>query len=35
MEHDEEEKRFMHHYNMPPFSTGEARPTRAPNRREI
>jgi polyribonucleotide nucleotidyltransferase len=35
MEHDEEEKRFMHHYNMPPFATGEARPTRAPNRREI
>lgn len=35
MEYDEEEKRFMHHYNMPPFSTGEARPTRAPNRREI
>ena len=35
MEHDEEEKRFMHHYNMPPFSTWEARPTRAPNRREI
>ena len=35
MEHDETEKRFMHHYNMPPFSTWEARPTRAPNRREI
>ncbi len=35
MEHDEEEKRFMHHYNMPPFSTGEARPTKAPSRREI
>ncbi len=35
MEHDEEEKRFMHHYNMPPFANWEARPTRAPNRREI
>lgn len=31
----EEEKRFMHHYNFPPFSVGEARPLRAPSRRDI
>ncbi|GGE46156.1 polyribonucleotide nucleotidyltransferase [Pullulanibacillus camelliae] len=31
----EESKRFMHHYNFPPFSVGEARPMRAPGRREI
>jgi polyribonucleotide nucleotidyltransferase len=31
----EERKRFMHHYNFPPFSVGEARPLRAPGRREI
>jgi polyribonucleotide nucleotidyltransferase len=30
-----ESKRYMHHYNMPPFSTGEARPMRSPGRREI
>ena len=29
------EKRYMHHYNMPAYSTGEARPLRAPGRREI
>ncbi|MCK9486566.1 MAG: polyribonucleotide nucleotidyltransferase [Dehalococcoidia bacterium] len=28
-------KMFMHHYNFPPFSVGEARPMRAPGRREI
>ena len=28
-------KRYMHQYNMPPFSTGEARPIRSANRREI
>ncbi len=28
-------KRFMHHYNFPPFSTGEAYPLRGPRRREI
>src|SRR5690606_24342967 len=28
-------KRFMHHYNFPPFSVGEARPLRPPGRREI
>ncbi|HEY6378638.1 MAG TPA: polyribonucleotide nucleotidyltransferase, partial [Candidatus Dormibacteraeota bacterium] len=31
----EEWKRFMHHYNFPPFSVGEARPLRSPGRREI
>lgn len=30
-----EEKRYMHHYNFPPFSTGEAYPVRGPRRREI
>jgi polyribonucleotide nucleotidyltransferase len=28
-------KRFMHHYNFPPFSTGESKPMRGPGRREI
>lgn len=28
-------KRFMHHYNFPPYSTGEVRPMRGPGRREI
>ena len=28
-------KRYMHHYNMPGFSTGEAKATRSPGRREI
>jgi len=28
-------KRFMHYYNFPPYSTGETRPMRAPGRREI
>ena len=31
----EVEKRYMHHYNMPPYSTGEAKPLRSPGRREI
>ena len=31
---EEEEKRFMHHYNMPSYSTGEARASRSPGRRE-
>ena len=31
----EQFKRFMHHYNFPPFSVGEARPLRSPGRREI
>jgi polyribonucleotide nucleotidyltransferase len=30
-----EEKRFMLHYNFPPFSTGEVKPMRGPARREI
>jgi polyribonucleotide nucleotidyltransferase len=30
-----EEKRYMHHYNFPPYSTGETRPLRGPGRREI
>jgi len=28
-------KRYMHHYNMPSYSTGETRPMRGPGRREI
>jgi polyribonucleotide nucleotidyltransferase len=31
----ETEKRYLHHYNMPPYSVGEARPMRGPGRREI
>ena len=31
----ETSKRYMHHYNMPGFSTGEAKATRSPGRREI
>ncbi len=31
----EEEKRFMHHYNFPPYSVGEAKPMRGPGRREV
>ncbi|MDR1960694.1 MAG: polyribonucleotide nucleotidyltransferase [Gracilibacteraceae bacterium] len=31
----EESKRYMHHYNFPPFSVGETRPMRGPGRREI
>ena len=31
---EEEEKRFMHHYNMPSYSTGEAKPQRSTGRRE-
>jgi polyribonucleotide nucleotidyltransferase len=31
----EEVKRYMHHYNFPPFSTGETWPMRGPRRREI
>ena len=31
----EESKRFMHHYNFPPFCTGETRFLRGPSRREI
>ncbi len=32
---EEEEKRYIHHYNFPSFSTGEARPNRSTSRREI
>ena len=32
---DETFKRYMHQYNMPPYSTGEAKPLRSANRREI
>ena len=32
---NETTKRYMHHYNMPGFSTGEAKSTRSPGRREI
>ena len=31
----EDRKRFMHHYNFPPFSVGETRPLRGPGRREV
>ncbi|MCC6380904.1 MAG: polyribonucleotide nucleotidyltransferase, partial [Dehalococcoidia bacterium] len=31
----DETKRYMHHYNFPPFSVGEVRPMRGPGRREI
>jgi len=31
---EEESKRFMHHYNMPPYSTGDARAARSTGRRE-
>jgi polyribonucleotide nucleotidyltransferase len=33
--HPDEEKRYMHHYNMPPYSVGETKPMRSPGRREI
>ena len=33
--YDETEKRYMHHYNFPSFSTGEARGSRSTSRREI
>ncbi len=29
------EKRFLHHYNFPPYSVGEVRPMRGPSRRDI
>ncbi len=31
----EEQKRYLHHYNFPPYSTGETWPLRGPKRREI
>ena len=32
---DEEVNRYVHHYNMPPYATGEARQLKSPGRREI
>lgn len=32
---DEYEKKYIHHYNFPPFSVGDTRPLRSPGRREI
>ena len=32
---DLQKKRYLHHYNFPPFSVGETKPLRAPGRREI
>ena len=34
-EAQEAKKRYLHHYNFPPFSVGETRPMRGPGRREI
>jgi DNA polymerase III epsilon subunit family exonuclease len=31
----EESKRYLHHYNFPPYSTGENKPMRGPSRRDI
>jgi polyribonucleotide nucleotidyltransferase len=33
--HPDSQKRYIHHYNMPPYSVGETRPMRSPGRREI
>ncbi len=35
LDEDEVVKRYMHHYNFPPYSTGEAKPMRGTGRREI
>jgi polyribonucleotide nucleotidyltransferase len=35
LDDDQTFKRYMHHYNMPPYSTGEAKQLRSPGRREI
>lgn len=35
MEHTDAEQRYFHHYNFPPFSTGDAMPVRFVSRREI
>ncbi len=32
---EDSSKRYMHHYNFPPYSTGEVKPMRTPGRREI
>ncbi|NJM71911.1 MAG: polyribonucleotide nucleotidyltransferase [Scytonema sp. RU_4_4] len=31
----DQQKRYLHHYNFPPFSVGETKPLRAPGRREV
>ena len=33
--HPEDQKRYLHHYNFPPYSVGETKPLRSPGRREI
>ena len=33
--HPDNDKRYLHHYNFPPYSVGETRPMRSPGRREI
>lgn len=33
--HPEDSKRYLHHYNFPPYSVGEVKPLRSPGRREI
>ncbi|MEM8640163.1 MAG: polyribonucleotide nucleotidyltransferase [Cyanobacteria bacterium P01_G01_bin.54] len=33
--HPDTEKRYLHHYNFPPYSVGETKPMRSPGRREI
>ncbi len=33
--HPDNEKRYLHHYNFPPYSVGETKPLRSPGRREI
>jgi polyribonucleotide nucleotidyltransferase len=33
--HPDAQKRYLHHYNFPPFSVGETRPMRSPGRREV
>ncbi|MGA7935746.1 MAG: polyribonucleotide nucleotidyltransferase [Kovacikia sp.] len=33
--HPDEKKRYLHHYNFPPYSVGETRPMRSPGRREV
>ncbi|MGE5541573.1 MAG: polyribonucleotide nucleotidyltransferase [Bacillota bacterium] len=33
--YEEEFKKYIHHYNFPPYSTGETKPLRGPGRREI
>ena len=35
LDEEDEVKRYIHHYNMPPYSTGEAKPLKTPGRREI